>query len=127
MHTQSSGRKRWMPMNNQNKGEHRMAMSKQDREEQKELKQQVSDNMSQLLQLKTVLVGVNGDNGINGRQKDMERDISDLREAYHSIKEDFGVIRNDVAEMKKSAKFWTRTIGSALIIQIIVILFSLIK
>ena len=102
-------------------------MTKQDREEQKELKQQVSDNMSQLLQLKTVLVGVNGDNGINGRQKDMEREISELREAYHAIKEDFSVMRNDVSEMKKSAKFWTRTIGSALIVQIIVILFSLIK
>lgn len=134
MHTQNSGRKRWMPMNNQNKGEHRMAMTKQDREERKELIQMVSDCMSQVLQLKTVLIGVNGDNGVNGRQKEMEGKIENLHVMFNTIDkrlividDKFTPMEEKLNNMQKSARFWTRTIGSALIIQIIVILFSLIK
>ena len=87
--------------------------------QEQELSKQANDTMNQVLQLRTVLLGVNGDNGINGRQKEMERDVEALRDAYHDIKADVGIMRQDMSDMKKSAKFWTRTIGSALIIQIL--------
>lgn len=94
---------------------------------EQELTQKVNDTMSHVLQIRTVVLGVNGDNGINGRQKEMENDIRSLQDAYHDIKSDVGNMRQDLSEMKKTAKFWTRTIGSALIIQIIAILVSLLK
>ena len=94
--------------------------------QERELTQKINDTMSHVLQIRTVVLGVNGDNGINGRQKDMERDVEALRDAYHDIKADVGTMRQDMSDMKKSAKFWTRTIGSALIIQIIAVLFSLL-
>ena len=103
------------------------------RKQEQELSKQANDTMNQVLQLRTVLLGANGDNGINGRQKEMAQQIRILEDSYHEIKEDVSLMRQDLSDMKqdfsdmkKSALFWTRTIGAALIVQIVAVLFSLL-
>lgn len=56
----------------------------------------------------------------------MAQQIRTLEDSYHAIKEDVSLMRQDFSDTKKTVLFWTRTIGAALVVQIVAVLFSLL-
>jgi len=103
-------------------------MDRQEMEEQiTENAQRISDNVNEIIKIKTSVFGINGNNGLNGRQRDMETDIETLKQAVTEISTNFKNMGTKINNMERSARFWTRTIGMAVIVQVIAILFSLMQ
>lgn len=103
-------------------------MTKTEIEEQiQENANRISDNVNKIIEIFTAVFGVNGNNGINGRVKEMETSISDLQQAVNTISTNLANMSTKIDNIEKTAKFWTRAVGIAVITQILALGFSLLQ